>query len=115
MTPFGEKYFVKIGENRQFNRGRARSIRREREGAEGLVGRLSSRNEILMEDAVSDARDWEFFKGRPALAAQITFLKASRQNDVQSGAGDDAELAGLRNCAGEPPTGNSSAHASLND
>ncbi len=49
------------------------------------------------------------------MSSRITVLQASDENLIQGGSRNNPELAGPRYGLGEPPTGYSGTHATLND
>ena len=49
------------------------------------------------------------------MAADVAGLQAAGEDDREQCAGDDSELAELRDGAGETPVGDGDAHAALND
>ena len=64
---------------------------------------------------IGDLRQGEVIQRATKLAAGVAKLEAARQNDGQGGAGNDAELAGKRDGAGQRPTGHRKAHPTLYD
>jgi hypothetical protein len=54
-------------------------------------------------------------EGAADVTAVVAVLEAADEDLIESGAGDDAELALFGDGAGEPPTGNADAHTALDD
>jgi len=82
---------------------------------EGCMGGLAAGDEIIRENFGGDAGHGKFFKRVAHLAAGIAGLQPPDKDAGKRGAGNNAQLTGLGNCAGQPPIGDTCAHAALDD
>jgi hypothetical protein len=68
-----------------------------------LVCRFAAGDEIIGQHLGRDAGDGKGGHGAAHLVVGITQLQSPRENARQSGAGNDAELTGLRHGLGQSP------------
>ena len=86
--------------------------------AAGLVGLgsiASAGDEIGVQDVAGDAGEGKLLQRAADMAFRVAILQAARQDFIQGGSGDDAQLAQPGYGAGQPPVRNAGAHAALND
>jgi hypothetical protein len=115
MAFAGEEDLDEVGGDAQFL---GREVALDRVHAGGLVARIggaAAGDEIGVEDAAGDLREGEVLEGAADMPFGIAVLQAAREDFVEGGAGDDAQLAQPGDGLGEAPVGHSGAHAALDD
>src|SRR5688500_16887131 len=70
---------------------------------------------MLVQNGRGHTRDWECCHRAAHVALRITILQASRQERINGGARNDAELTAQRNGARQLPARNADAHPALDD
>ena len=95
MAFFGEENFHKIRRDGQRHKIRAGLQAGQRREFEGRVGGLAAGDEIIRQHFGRDAGHGEFFERVTHLAVGIADLQPPDENGGESGAGNDAQLAGL--------------------
>ena len=88
------------------NRGTARN---------GCVGGLAAVDVVLLHHPQRHRRDREGGQRPAHVATGVAGLQAPGAHHVQGGAGDDAQLAGLADGAGQLPSGDGHPHPTLDD
>ena len=81
----------------------------------GVPGDLPPGIKWSAQDALGHLREREVSQRATQLAAGVAKLEAARQDNGQRRPGNDAELAGQRDGAGQRPAGHRHAHPALND
>ena len=113
VTFLGQVHFHEVRGDRDPLADGSHRLPEHRQRLVRLVGRLAARPEILFDDLVCDAGDREAAQRPAHRTAGIAVLQAAHENGVDSGARNDAELAGHRNGTGECPIRHPNAHPSL--
>jgi hypothetical protein len=111
----GEEDLSEIGGHAELDELARRAVVVEGEGGIWLVDGLSALNEELVDDATGDGGERKGVKGAAHIAARVTVGKTADEDMVERGAGDDAELASQGNGLGQPPVGDTDAHAALDN
>jgi hypothetical protein len=70
---------------------------------------------MIREDAFGHLRQREAGQGATKITAGVAKLEAPRQHNSQRRPGNDAELPGKRDGAGQRPAGHRHAHPALNN
>ena len=111
----GQKHFRKIGRDGQRHKIRAGRQAGQRREFEGRVGGLAAEDEIVRENFGGHAGHGKVFQRVAYPAIEIADLQPADENGGERGAGDHAQLAGLRNRARQVPVRDACAHSALDD
>ena len=111
----GQKHFHEVGHHRQFDERRAGAERGHGSDFEWRGRRFSAGNEVLRQHARGDFGNRKLLHSTAQVAFGIAHLKGARENDGQSGSGNNAQLPQFGNGARQSPAGHGYAHPALNN